>query len=79
MPADASADAPGPVDVTRPRRAAWVVTVDAVFPNHANTMGTLFGGRAMELMDINAAIACYRYARRAVVTASAEPMKIPTR
>jgi acyl-CoA hydrolase len=56
------------------RTADWVVTVDIVFPHHANTMGTLFGGRALELMDVNAAIACYRYARSAVVTASAEPI-----
>jgi acyl-CoA hydrolase len=65
---------PAAVDVDRPRRSAWVVTVDAVFPHHANTHGTLFGGRAMELMDVNAAIACYRYSRTAVVTASAEPI-----
>ena len=65
---------PATVDVARPRRSEWVVTVDAVFPHHANTLGTLFGGRAMELMDVNAAIACYRYSRTAVVTASAEPI-----
>jgi acyl-CoA hydrolase len=65
---------PRAVDVDQPRRSDWVVTVDAVFPHHANTLGTLFGGRAMELMDINAAIACYRYSRTTVVTASAEPI-----
>jgi acyl-CoA hydrolase len=54
--------------------AGWVVTADLVFPHHANTMGTLFGGRALEKMDINAAIACYRFSRTAVVTASAEPI-----
>ena len=62
------------VDPAQPRAADWVVTVDVVFPHHANTMGTLFGGRGLELLDINAAIACYRYARRTVVTASAEPV-----
>ncbi len=84
MPADPDAgdaleqpDAPHPppphgVDPTRPRAADWVVTTDIVFPHHANTMGTLFGGRALELLDINAAIACYRFARRTVVTASTE-------
>ena len=56
------------------RPSEWVVTVDLVFPNHANTMGTLFGGRALEKMDVNSAIACYRFARRTVVTASAEPI-----
>jgi acyl-CoA hydrolase len=65
---------PRGVDPTRPREADWVVTTDIVFPHHANTMGTLFGGRALELLDINAAIACYRFARRAVVTASTEPI-----
>ena len=62
------------VDPTQPRAADWVITVDVVFPHHANTMGTLFGGRALELLDINAAIACYRFARRTVVTASTEPV-----
>ena len=65
---------PAAVNVAVPRRSEWVVTVDAVFPHHANTLGTLFGGRAMELMDINAAITCYRYSRTAVVTASVEPI-----
>ena len=65
---------PTGVDPTRPRAADWVVTTDVVFPHHANTMGTLFGGRALELLDINAAIACYRFARRTVVTASTEPI-----
>jgi acyl-CoA hydrolase len=73
-PHAAPSGTPPTVDVTRPRVADWVVTVDAVFPHHANTLGTLFGGRAMELMDVNAAIACYRYSRTAVVTASAEPI-----
>jgi acyl-CoA hydrolase len=63
---DASADAAG--------FAAWVVTADLVFPHHANTMGTLFGGRALEKMDINSAVACYRFCRTTVVTASAEPI-----
>ncbi len=75
----AGADAPQAgaahaVDPTHPRAASWVVTTDVVFPHHANTMGTLFGGRALELLDINAAIACYRFARRTVVTASTEPI-----
>ena len=54
--------------------SAWVVTVDVVFPNHANPHGTLFGGRVLELMDVNAAIACQRFCRCAVVTASTEPV-----
>ena len=56
------------------RSADWVVAVDIVFPNHANPLGTLFGGRVLELMDINASIACQRFCRHAVVTASTEPV-----
>ncbi|CAN5905469.1 acyl-CoA thioesterase [soil metagenome] len=52
--------------------ADWAVTLDIVFPNHANPLGTLFGGRVLELMDINASIACQRFCRHAVVTASTE-------
>lgn len=52
----------------------WVTTVDTVFPHHANPLGTLFGGRVLELMDINAAIACNRFCRLTAVTASTEPI-----
>jgi acyl-CoA hydrolase len=52
----------------------WVATVDTVFPNHANPLGTLFGGRVLELMDVNAAIAATRFCRQPAVTASTEPI-----
>ena len=52
----------------------WVVTVDSAFPNQANALGSLFGGRVLELMDINAAVACVRFCRSVVVTASTEPI-----
>jgi acyl-CoA hydrolase len=52
----------------------WVMTVDTVFPNHANPLGTLFGGRVLELMDVNAAIAATRFCRQPSVTASTEPI-----
>ncbi|HEX7023048.1 MAG TPA: acyl-CoA thioesterase [Trueperaceae bacterium] len=57
-----------------PRASEWIVTVDTVFPNQANPLGTLFGGRVMELMDVNAAIACTRFCRKPSVTASTEPI-----
>ncbi|CAN5782207.1 acyl-CoA thioesterase [soil metagenome] len=56
------------------RRSDWVTTVDTVFPHHANSLGTIFGGRVLELLDVNAAIACQRFARAIVVTASTEPI-----
>jgi acyl-CoA hydrolase len=64
---------PAPADVS-PRRSDWVTTVDTVFPHHANPLGTIFGGRVLELLDVNSAIACYRFARSVVVTASMEPV-----
>src|SRR3954451_16806729 len=39
-----------------------------VFPNDLNTLGTLFGGRVMELADILAATVAKRHAGRSVVT-----------
>ncbi len=63
-----------PIDPTETRPSQWVVTTDAVFPNQTNPLGTLFGGHVLQLMDINAAIACQRFCRQAVVTASTEPI-----
>lgn len=54
--------------------STWVTTVDTVFPHHANPLGTLFGGRVLELMDVSASIACTRFCRHLVVTASTEPI-----
>lgn len=63
-----------PVDPAERRPSDWVVTVDTVFPNQTNPLGTLFGGRVLELIDVNASIACARFCRQAVVTASTEPI-----
>ena len=46
--------------------------VEIVFPNHANHLGTLFGGQALAWMDMSAFIAASRYARTTVVTARSE-------
>ncbi len=45
---------------------------DIVFPDHANHLGTLFGGQALAWMDKAAFIAASRYARRTVVTARSD-------
>jgi len=63
-----------PIDPDQTRVSEWVTTVDAVFPHHANPLGTLFGGHVLELMDVNASIACNRFCRRIAVTASTEPV-----
>jgi len=63
-----------PIDPDQTRVSEWVVTVDTVFPNQTNPLGTLFGGHVLERMDINAAVACTRFCRSPVVTASTEPI-----
>ena len=45
---------------------------DIVFPNDANPLGTMFGGRLMAAMDKMAGIAASRYCGRPAVTASTE-------
>ena len=55
--------------VEAPREARiWEI----VFPDHANHLGTLFGGQALAWMDKAAFVAATRYARRTVVTARSE-------
>ncbi len=44
------------------------------FPNDANTLGNVLGGKVMHLVDIAAALAAVRHARCAVVTASVDHM-----
>ena len=64
------------MDVAEPdgRVSEWVITVDTVFPNQTNPVGSVFGGRLLQLMDVNAAVACTLFCRKAVVTASTEPI-----
>ncbi len=45
---------------------------EIVFPDHANHLGTLFGGQALAWMDKAAFVAATRYARHTVVTARSE-------
>ena len=41
-----------------------------VLPSHANTLGTIFGGKMMSWIDIAAAICATRHSRQICVTAS---------
>lgn len=43
-------------------------------PNDANALGTLFGGKLMQWVDLAAALAASRHARAPVVTASVDYM-----
>ncbi len=43
---------------------------EVIFPNDANALGNLFGGKLMQLIDVVGAIAAVRHARAITVTAS---------
>jgi len=51
-------------------RDSQVQMVEIVFPNDANPLGNVFGGRVMQLIDIVGSISAMRHARSAVITAS---------
>lgn len=49
-----------------------------VFPNQVNHVGTLFGGHALEWMDMAASIAATRYTRSTVVTVASDKVEFKT-
>jgi acyl-CoA hydrolase len=48
--------------------------MEVVFPNDANPLGNIFGGRVMQLIDIVGSISAMRHARNTVVTASMDQL-----
>lgn len=58
----------------RPVKGSFVEMNEIVFPNDANPLGKLMGGRVMQWVDICAAIAAGRHARGPVVTASIDQL-----
>jgi acyl-CoA hydrolase len=54
--------------------ASQVVMTQAVMPGDANPLGTAFGGRIAQWIDVAAAIACQRHCRHRVVTASMDDL-----
>jgi acyl-CoA hydrolase len=51
-----------------------VVMTETVLPGDGNSLGTAFGGRIAQWIDIAAAIACQRHCRQRVVTASMDDL-----
>jgi acyl-CoA hydrolase len=43
---------------------------EIIFPNDANPLGNIFGGRVMQLIDIVGSLSAMRHARHACITAS---------
>jgi acyl-CoA hydrolase len=54
--------------------ASRVVMTETVLPGDGNPLGTAFGGKIAQWIDIAAAIACQRHCRRRVVTASMDEL-----
>jgi len=59
---------------SRPVRESISEYSELALPNDANALGTLLGGKVMHLVDLAAAMAAMRHARRPVVTASIDSM-----
>lgn len=55
-------------------RASRVMMTESVLPGDANPLGTAFGGKIAQWIDIAAAVACQRHCRRRVVTASMDDL-----
>ncbi|MBI5544842.1 MAG: acyl-CoA thioesterase [Deltaproteobacteria bacterium] len=55
-------------------RESRVEMTELVLPSDANPLGTIFGGRVMQWIDIAAGIAAARHARRPAVTASMDAL-----
>jgi len=58
----------------KPARDSAVTMTELVLPGHTNALGTIFGGQVMSWIDIAAAIAAGRHARKVVVTASIDAL-----
>lgn len=50
----------------------WVIKIDRVFPNDANSLETMFRGEVLAMMDVICGIAATGFFRNIVVTASTE-------
>jgi acyl-CoA hydrolase len=59
----------------RPVRETQNTYTEVTLPNDANSLGTLFGGKLMQYVDLAAAISAARHARSPVVTASIDSLK----
>lgn len=57
---------------SRPVQASQVEMLELMFPNDANALGSIMGGRVMHFIDVAAAVAAPRHAQRPCVTASVD-------
>ena len=59
-----------------PKRKAELI--ETLLPKDTNGYGNIFGGVVMSIMDKTAAVVCWRYARKRVVTVCAERITFHT-
>ncbi|MGZ3699295.1 MAG: acyl-CoA thioesterase, partial [Bdellovibrionota bacterium] len=64
----------GPQPPGKSPTVSSVQMTELVLPSDTNALGTIFGGKVMAWIDIGAAIAAQRHARRVVVTASIDAL-----
>ena len=62
---------PGP----RPPRLSFTEMTEIVLPQHANALGTAFGGTVLSWIDVCGAIAAQRHCGRIAVTAAIDEMQ----
>lgn len=62
----------------RPVRESRVEMLELMYPNDANPLGSIMGGRVMHFIDVAAAISAHRHARRPCVTASVDHIDFHT-
>jgi acyl-CoA hydrolase len=63
-----------PITAGKFAKESSVQMTEFVLPSDTNALGTIFGGKIMSWIDIAAAIAATRHARRIVVTASLDAL-----
>jgi acyl-CoA hydrolase len=61
-------------DQGKPVRESTAEYTELALPNDSNGWGNVLGGKVMHLVDLTAAIAAMRHARRPVVTASVDSL-----
>ena len=66
--------AKAPKAASRKISDSQVIMTELVLPSHTNSLQSVFGGIMMSWIDIAAAIAAQRHARRPVVTASIDAL-----
>lgn len=61
-------------EIAKPKRESTTEMNELVLPSDTNALGTAFGGKVMQWIDICAGMAAMRHARKVMVTASMDEL-----